>query len=175
MDNKTKEILINIIYLMACIILFTVLLFIIFLLEDKYFIRFLDLIKIIIWPIILLFSCLFFRKVFTYLFFSLEGFNFFRLNGTLKNIRELIDEKVEEKIKIKEEENKKNILLNEYAEKAKTQDKDYQNLFNSFEKLNNDYSELMQKYIEKADYSKLTNEELEALIQSILGKEKKKK
>lgn len=62
------------------------------------------LIKVLIWPAIVLSALVFFRKVFTYLFFSMEEFNFFGNRGVLKNIQEVIDERVQRKFKEKKKE-----------------------------------------------------------------------
>lgn len=58
---------------------------------------YLDFLKIIIWPYTVLVIIFFFKKVFTYLFFSIEGFDFFGINGTLKNVNTVISEHVDKK------------------------------------------------------------------------------
>lgn len=60
--------------------------------------QYIEILKTLIWPTVVLISFLFFRKVFTYLFFSVGEFNFFGAKGTLKDIREVIEERVEERI-----------------------------------------------------------------------------
>lgn len=57
--------------------------------------NYLDLIRVIIWPLISLVGLLFFRKVFTYLFFSINEFNFFGARGRLKNVQQVIREKAD--------------------------------------------------------------------------------
>jgi septal ring factor EnvC (AmiA/AmiB activator) len=56
-------------------------------------INFLDLLKIIIWPLTIFVIAFYFRKVVTYLFFSMEEFNFFGAKGKLRSVHELIDTK----------------------------------------------------------------------------------
>lgn len=60
---------------------------------DKYT----ELLKIFIWPVTVLIGLFFFRKVVTYMFFSMDEFSFFGIKGELKNVQELINEKVEKK------------------------------------------------------------------------------
>ena len=64
--------------------------------------NFTGIIKILIWPTIVFFAILFFRKVFTYLFFSMEEYNFFGVKGKLKDIREVIEERVQIRFNEKE-------------------------------------------------------------------------
>ena len=74
--------------------------------------NFSGIIKILIWPTIVFFAVLFFRRVFTYLFFSMEEFNFFGAKGKLKDIKEVIEERVE--MRLKEQKNQE-VRLNEIA------------------------------------------------------------
>lgn len=60
--------------------------------------QYLNILQVLIWPIIVIISLFFFKKVFTYLFFSMEEFNFFGTKGRLKDIKEVIEERVEERI-----------------------------------------------------------------------------
>jgi energy-coupling factor transporter transmembrane protein EcfT len=74
-----------------------------------YFIRgsfdmYLQLAKVLIWPVVALIGMFFFRKVVTYMFFSMDGFKFFGAEGTLKNVNDLIDEEVHKKFLEKERE-----------------------------------------------------------------------
>lgn len=62
------------------------------------YVQYLEILKTIIWPTIVLMSLLFFKKVFTYLFLSMEEFNFFGAKGHLKDVRDLIDERVEDRV-----------------------------------------------------------------------------
>lgn len=64
--------------------------------------QYLGILRILAWPAVVIVIALFFRKVFTYLFFSMSEFNFFGAKGGLKDIREVIEEKVEERILEKE-------------------------------------------------------------------------
>ena len=59
---------------------------------------YLEFLKILVWPISALIILFFFKKVITYLFFSIDGFNFFGAKGELKNVYDLITEKVNEKL-----------------------------------------------------------------------------
>jgi hypothetical protein len=61
---------------------------------DKY----IELTKVLIWPITVLISLFFFRKVFTYMFFSMDEFNFFGVKGDLKNVNQMINEEAEKRI-----------------------------------------------------------------------------
>lgn len=58
---------------------------------------YLEFLKILVWPVSALIILFFFKKVITYLFFSIEGFNFFGAKGELKNVYDVITERVEEK------------------------------------------------------------------------------
>ncbi|MCR4327936.1 MAG: hypothetical protein NUV53_00255 [Patescibacteria group bacterium] len=58
---------------------------------------YLNFIKILVWPISALIILFFFKKVITYLFFSIDGFNFFGAKGEIKNVYDLITEKVNER------------------------------------------------------------------------------
>lgn len=70
---------------------------------------FINLIEVIIWPMVIFASFLFFRKVFSYLFLSMEEYNFFGNRGALKNITDVIEERVEKRMsEINSEEKYKN-------------------------------------------------------------------
>lgn len=58
--------------------------------------QWIELLRIIVWPATVLVAVFFFRKVLTYLFFSMDEFNFFGAKGTLKNVRDLVNEKVDQ-------------------------------------------------------------------------------
>jgi len=62
------------------------------------FSNYLEFLKILVWPMSALIILFFFKKVITYLFFSIDGFNFFGAKGELKNVYDLITEKVNEKL-----------------------------------------------------------------------------
>ena len=66
---------------------------------DVNFSDYLDFIKILVWPISALIILFFFKKVIAYLFFSVDGFNFFGAKGEIKNVYDLITEKVNERFK----------------------------------------------------------------------------
>lgn len=89
--------------------------------------RFIEITKIIIWPTIVLASLLFFRKVFTYLFFSMEEFNFFGVKGRLKDIREVIEEKVSDKMSEIEEQKEREAVIGQFASKLESTEKSEQN------------------------------------------------
>ena len=58
---------------------------------------YLEFLKILVWPISALIILFFFKKVIAYLFFSIDGFNFFGAKGEIKNVYDLITEKVNER------------------------------------------------------------------------------
>ena len=59
---------------------------------------YISLLKITVWPVTTLIILFFFRKVVTYLFFSMTEYNFFGNKGVLKDITEVIEERVEERL-----------------------------------------------------------------------------
>lgn len=59
-------------------------------------IQFIELVKVLAWPVVVVLALLFFKKVFTYLFFSMEEFDFFGAKGGLKNVRDMVREKADE-------------------------------------------------------------------------------
>lgn len=133
--------------------------------------RLIEILKIIIWPIIVLSALLFFRKVFTYLFFSMEEFNFFGTKGKLKDIREVIEEKV--KIKFDESENEK---LRGLEIKKITEDFEKMKLSkDSTDKKMEEWAELSKyifnKYKEVSDLNVETKKELDSLRKEKLEKE----
>jgi len=88
------------------ILIFLILVILIFILRDGIsYEQFLNILKILIWPTVVLLALIFFKKVFTYLFFSMEEFNFFGNKGILKNVQEVIEEKVQQRVE--EEQRKK--------------------------------------------------------------------
>jgi hypothetical protein len=58
----------------------------------------LEVLKVVIWPLVLLLALVFFKEIFTYMFFSMREFNFFGAKGRLKNVQQLISEKVKEQL-----------------------------------------------------------------------------
>ena len=136
-----------------CIFLLTVFVAVYFLGVDFY--EYLDLLKILIWPVTLLLGLFFFRKVVTYMFFSMSEFNFFGTKGELKSVTEVIEENVEKRIKEKkgEEEGVAKIkAMTEDLERANLSKEDsikkageYQALAREFLK---DYKELSEKHVE---------------------------
>lgn len=108
--NKMKKILEKIVIMLPyfILILITGFLFVFYFKNTPDFQQLIQLLQTLIWPIIVLLGLLFFKKVFTYLFLSMEEFNFFGNRGKLKDIRDIIEEKVEKRIKEeKEQENRK--------------------------------------------------------------------
>jgi len=82
---------------------------------------YLEFIKILIWPFTALVILFFFNKVITYLVFSINEFNFFGAKGELKNVQDLIGEKVKEKFEQEKKDNEYNFktdkLLKEIGDK----------------------------------------------------------
>jgi hypothetical protein len=79
------------------------------------FSEYLDLMTITIWPFTIILCINIFKKIFTYLFFSLDKFNFFGIQGQLRDIKDVIRDEVDAQAKEierkgKEEENGREIL-----------------------------------------------------------------
>jgi len=140
------------------IFIFTVLagtLFIFFYQNHITYEHFSGIIEILIWPTVVFFAILFFRRVFTYLFFSMEEFNFFGTKGKLKDIREVIEERVD--LRIKEEKNQQI-----RAEEILKFSKELENVKKSkgdAENQANEYFELAKKYLSR--YEKLSDQNVE--------------
>ena len=125
--------------------------------------EYVQILEILTWPSIVLMALLFFRKVFTYLFFSMEEFSFFGNKGKLKNVEEVINEKVEERIKReKEQEN--------LERKMKKFEQELQNVIQSKDdkvKKAKEYRdlavEMAKQYKEVSDVNKELNKELDEL------------
>jgi len=79
--------------------------------SDSQFQRIKELLVIIMWPLIIFFGALFFNKVFTYLFFSVRKFNFFGMEGKLRNIEDVINEQVENRLQEKKDKEEKEKLF----------------------------------------------------------------
>ena len=77
------------------------------------------LIGVLIWPAIVLSALIFFRKIFTYLFFSMEEFNFFGNRGVLKNIQEVIEERVQRRIEADQKEKEKQSAVEQIERELK--------------------------------------------------------
>lgn len=99
MKNFIEKLTNSLPYFILLLLLSILLIF--FISKTPDFQQFILILQTLIWPVVVLIGLLFFKKVFTYLLFSLEEFNFFGNKGKLKDVRELIEEKVE---KIIEEE-----------------------------------------------------------------------
>ncbi|TSC60353.1 MAG: hypothetical protein LiPW15_231 [Parcubacteria group bacterium LiPW_15] len=83
--------------------------------------QFIKLAQVIAWPTVAVSALLFFKKVITYLFLSMEEFNFFGAKGELKNVQEVIEEKVQLRLreqKNEEEQKEKIAKINSQLEKA---------------------------------------------------------
>lgn len=72
---------------------------------------YLDFIKILVWPISALIILFFFKKVIAYLFFSIDGFNFFGAKGEIKNVYDLITEKVNERFENEKREKERGVEI----------------------------------------------------------------
>lgn len=104
MKNLLEKTLSILPYLILLILVGYILIF--FYKNNLTYTEYIKTLEILIWPTVILITLLFFRKVFTYLFFSMEEFNFFGNKGRLKNIEEVIENKVEHRIKEKEQQEK---------------------------------------------------------------------
>ncbi len=121
--------------------------------------QFIDLLKILIWPTVVLCSFIFFKKVFTYLFLSMEEFNFFGAKGNLRNIEEVIEERVQMKLEEEEENKRRNLALQEleknlkevtlskddYQKLVKNVSEQYHEIFNDKEKILKELTILKQE------------------------------
>lgn len=122
---------------------------------DKY----LELLKILVWPVTLLLALFFFRKVVTYLFFSMNEFNFFGSKGVLKSVTDVIDERVETRFENEKEERKRAKELKEKekalleAERLKQTHEDSaqdnlrlaREMFENYKKANEKYNEAQEE------------------------------
>ncbi len=108
-EENWKKILITIFLL----IILKVLWILIVMAPDYQFSRVKELTNIIMWPVVVLFGALFFNRVFTYLFFSVRKFNFFGMEGELRGIEDVINEQVENRLREKKDEEKKEKLFKE--------------------------------------------------------------
>ncbi len=117
--------------------------------------NFTGIIQILIWPTVVFFAILFFRRVFTYLFFSMEEFNFFGTKGKLKDIREVIEERVD--LRIKEQEGQK--ALASEIQKFSTELENVKKSKGDVEKQANEYFELAKKYLNR--YEKLSEQNID--------------
>lgn len=82
-------------------------------------IDFIAFVKTTIWPVTILVILFFFKEVFTYLFFSMKEFNFFGIKGTLRNVIDVINERVENKFIDGKNEKERGELTNTLAEEIK--------------------------------------------------------
>lgn len=148
--NSLKNVVIWI-FPLAAFLAFTALLY--FLLHMSWE-EFIELLRVLMWPVTILIVLFFFRKIFTYLFLSMEEFNFFGLKGRLKNVQDMIQERVREEFKRQEEE-VKNIrekqILKDAIEKIRTDKASKEEMFNRA-------IELAEKISKRLDTSMKINE-----------------
>lgn len=114
--------------------------------------KYVELLKILIWPLTLLIGLFFFRKVVTYMFFSMDEFNFFGAKGTLKSVHQIISDEVDKKfIQEKEEKTRKEEMghletkLNNSSATAEENERLARDIFNLYK----DYKTETQKQIQK--------------------------
>ncbi len=69
--------------------------------------KYIELLKVLVWPFTLLLALFFFRKVVTYLFFSMNEFNFFGSKGVLKSVADVIEERVELRLQNEKDETRR--------------------------------------------------------------------
>lgn len=99
------------VFLIPFVLFLTALLFFTYVLKAD-FQKYLELVQVLIWPFTLLLTLFFFRKVITYLFFSMNEFNFFGSKGVLKNVTDVIEERVESRFQSEKDEAKRQEELN---------------------------------------------------------------
>jgi len=58
---------------------------------------YLELLKVLAWPLTVICVLFLFRRIFTYLFFSMDSFNFFGASGQLRKVNEVIQEEVDKR------------------------------------------------------------------------------
>jgi hypothetical protein len=83
-----------------------------------------SLLKIIVWPAVVLIALFLFKKVVTYLFFSMDEFNFFGNKWHLRDIREVINEKVKELSETQKREEQRLIYENEIKTRVSALEKE---------------------------------------------------
>jgi predicted membrane protein len=124
-------------------------LLIVFLYKNLGYEHFLGFVQVLIWPSIILLALFFFKKVFTYLFFSMEEFNFFGLKGRLKNITEVIEDRVQKRIQEEKDEKERSLKVVEISKELENMkeskvggEKKYEETLRLANKLLKDYNEL---------------------------------
>ena len=81
--------------------------------------KYIELTRVLIWPVTILLALFFFRKVFTYLFFSMDEFNFFGAKGELDDITEVISTQVEKRLREQDEKKKRSADIEGIASRLK--------------------------------------------------------
>ena len=128
------------------------------------FVRAKELLNIIVWPSVVLFGALFFNRVFTYFFFSVRKFNFFGMEGELRDIEDVINEQVESTLRENKNEEEKEKLYK--ALNATSQQKVI--LEKAFENDKKRLSELEQENIElKNDLRNQQKEKVGCSLQNL--------
>lgn len=122
--------------------------------------EYIQILQILIWPSIVLGALLFFRKVFTYLFFSMEEFGFFGNKGKLKNIEEVINEKVEERIKREKEQVDIELKMKKFEGKLQNVTQSKADETKKAEEYRDLAVKMVKQYKEMSDINKELNEEL---------------
>ena len=132
--------------------------------------EFIQLLKVLIWPVTILIILFCFRKIFTYLCFSMEEFNLFGTKGKLRNIQDIINEKAnelrnhekiteeqEKELKIYKERDKKNqaaissltrekdVSVKQWSELAREISDKYNDLMLAYKKLHIMYTEKIKE------------------------------
>jgi hypothetical protein len=118
--------------------------------------RFLELLRTLVWPMIVLVALLFFRKVFVYIFFSMEEFNFFGIKGGLKDIRKLIDEKVQERIQQEKDQMKRAAEISEFTKNLE----DIQKSKDGAEQKAKENQEIAKTILNKYEHLSVKNDEM---------------
>lgn len=106
---------------------------------------YLDFLKILVWPVTALIILFFFKKVITYLFFSIDGFNFFGAKGELKNVYDVIAEKVDQRFQVEKKDRESKIEKEELLKQLSNKD---------------EQKEAVEELIKLWDNSRQTNKKL---------------
>jgi hypothetical protein len=139
------------------------LLLIIFYQNGLSFEHLIDVLEVLIWPTVILVAMLFFRKVLTYLFFSMEEFNFFGTKGGLKDIRKIIEEKVESRIKEEKEATERLSTISKFELELNNAKKSIDDAGKKAEENLNLATTIFKQYKELSDMHTETEKELEKL------------
>ena len=105
----------------------------------------LGLIRVFIWPSVVLLAFMFFKKVFTYLFFSMEEFNFFGNKGTLKDVKDVINERVKRGIEEEKEREERINFINNYKKDLEDASSSKDRAFKLAERVVKQYEKLQEK------------------------------